>query len=44
MVGLNNKTTQVNDSEFDAFCNHQVYTYFIYVFLEEKNNRMKILF
>ena len=33
MVGLNNKTTQVHYSEFHAFCNHQVYIYFIYVFL-----------
>ena len=34
MVGLNNKITQVH--EFHTFCNHQVYIYFIYVFLEEK--------
>ena len=36
MVGLNNKTTQVHYSEFHAVCNHQVYIYFIYVFLEGK--------
>ena len=33
MVALNKKTTQVHYSEFHAFCNHQVYIYFIYVFL-----------
>ena len=42
MVGLNNKATQVHYSEFHAFGNHQVYIYFIYIFLKE-NNRMKIL-
>ena len=36
MARLNNKTTQVQYSEFHAFCNHQVYIYFIYIFLEEK--------
>ena len=36
MVGLTNKITQVHYSEFNAFCNHQVYIYIIYVFLNEK--------
>ena len=33
MVGLNNKT-QVHYFVFHAFGNHQVYMYFIYVFLK----------
>ena len=36
MVELNSKTTQVHYSEFRAFSNHQVYIYFIYVFLEKR--------
>ena len=42
MVGLNNKTTQVHYSEFHAFGNHQVYLYFIYFSLKEKNDRIRI--
>ena len=37
MVGLNNKTTPVHYSEFNEFCNHQVYIYFTYVFLKSVN-------
>ena len=36
MVGLNNKTTQVHYSEFLAFGKHDVYIYFLYVFLKEE--------
>ena len=34
MVGLNNKTTQVNYPDFHAIGNHQVYIYVIYFFLQ----------
>ena len=34
MVALYNKTTQLHYSEFYAFGNHQVYIYFVYVFLK----------
>ena len=43
LLELNNKTTQVHYSESHAFGNHQLYRYFIYFFLKEKDNRIKIL-